>query len=103
MMTVDPGQGYIRARLLKAAPAISAAATAVINAYGPEAPAVIARAISMASQSWTYQEEAHLETYSLLHRIFEETSATIQDLLAAGVRPSLVEFLAEATPRPGNT
>jgi hypothetical protein len=57
----------------------------------------------MASQSWTYQEEAHLETYSLLHRIFEETSATIQDLLAAGVRPSLVEFLAEATPRPGET
>lgn len=90
---IDPGSEYTNAE-----DSTRAAVAVVIEHYGTDAAAVVARAFGCKSG---YGHHALRDSYALLHRILEETSATVQSLTAAGVPADLVSYLELSLPLAG--
>ena len=102
---LDPGRGYVRGGYLKQAAAERAAFELAQRFYGDRIAGVVARALHVApSGSLNRGEGMHVAgIFGLLHRLVEETDATVADVRDAGLPEDAAALLDAISARDGET
>lgn len=100
---LDPGEGYIPAKILNKRSELEAAVKVAERFYGDRFAAANARALQLAAGGTVGQGWTLACIYALLHRILEETDATAEDLHDAGLSATTVALLDAITAREGES
>lgn len=94
---------YLRANAREGSDAEQAAYDLAARFYGPQIGQVVARALHMTPQPHYGDAPEHGGAFALLHRIVEETDATVKDIRAAGLPDDVCALIDAVTARPGET
>jgi hypothetical protein len=100
---IDPGVGYLQKRWIKVAAHEARAIELAMRFYGTEFPAAMARALHLSGNSPSNRVASFGGVIAVLHRLTDETDATIADIGSIGLDQDIVGLLDALSARDGET